>query len=69
MGTGQVDTRLWWGDLMERNHFKRTKRRWEDNIKTDLQEVGWGDIDWIHLAHDRERWWTLANAVMNLRGP
>jgi hypothetical protein len=54
---------------MARNHFKRTRHRREDNIKTDLQEVGWGDIDWIHLAHDRDRWQALANAIMNLRGP
>ena len=45
----------------------RPRRRWEDNIKTDLQEVGWG-IDWIDLAQDRDRWWALVNAVMNLWG-
>jgi len=49
--------------------FERTRRKREDNIKTGLQEVGWGNIDWIHLAVDRDRWWVLANAVMNLRGP
>jgi hypothetical protein len=42
--------------------------RWEDNIKTDLQEVGWG-MDWIELAQDRDRWWALVNVVMNLRVP
>ena len=45
----------------------RPRRRWEDNIKIDLQEVGCGDIDWIDLAQDRERWRALVNAVMNLR--
>jgi len=45
----------------------RPKRRWDDNIKLDLQEVGCGDIDWIELAQDRERWRALVNAVMNLR--
>jgi hypothetical protein len=43
------------------------RRRWEDNIKMDLQEVGCGGIDWIELVQDRERWRTLVNAVINLR--
>ena len=47
----------------------RPRRRWEDNIKMDLQEVGCGDMDWIELAQDRDRWWALVNAVMNLRVP
>jgi hypothetical protein len=47
----------------------RPRRRWEDNIKKDLQEVGWGAIDWIELAQNRDRWWRLANAVMNLWVP
>jgi hypothetical protein len=46
----------------------RPRRRWEDNIKMDLQEVGWG-IDWINLAEDRDRWRSLVNAVMNLWFP
>ena len=40
--------------------------RWEDNIKMDLQEVGWG-MDWIELTQDRDRWQALVNGVMNLR--
>jgi hypothetical protein len=44
-------------------------RRWEDNIKIDLQEVGCGGMDWIELAQDRERLRALVNAVMNLRAP
>jgi hypothetical protein len=47
----------------------RSRRRWEDNIKMDLQEVGCGCIDWIELAQDRDRWRALVNAVMNLRVP
>jgi len=47
----------------------RPRRRWEDNIKMDLQEVGCGGMDWIELAQDRGRWRTLVNAVMNLRVP
>jgi hypothetical protein len=45
----------------------RPRRRWEDNIKMDLQEVGCGGMDWIGLAQDRDRWRELVNAVMNLR--
>jgi len=44
-------------------------RRWEDNIKIDLQEVGCGGMDWIDLSQDMDRWRELVNAVMNLRVP
>jgi len=47
----------------------RTRRRWQDNIKIDLQKVGCGVMDWIELAQDRDRWRALVNAVMNLRVP
>ena len=47
----------------------RPRRRWEDNIKMDLQEVGCGGMDWIELAQDRDRWRTLVYAGMNLRVP
>jgi hypothetical protein len=45
----------------------KLRHRWEDNIRTDLQEVGCGGMDWIGLAQDRDRWWAIVNAVMNLR--
>jgi hypothetical protein len=44
----------------------RLRRRWEDNIKMDLQEVRCGCMDWIELAYDRDRWRTLVNAVLNI---
>jgi hypothetical protein len=47
----------------------RPRRRWVDNIMMDLGEVGWGDVDWIGLAKDRDRWRSLVNSVLNLRVP
>ena len=49
--------------------LERPRRRWEDNIKMDLQEVEFGGMDWMELAQDRDRWWALVNVVMNLRVP
>jgi hypothetical protein len=47
----------------------RPRRRWENNIKIDFQEVECGGMEWIDLAQDRDRWWKLVNAVMNFRAP
>jgi hypothetical protein len=52
-----------------RRPLGRPRRRWEDNIKMDLREVGWAGMDWINLALDRDRWRAPVNAVMNLRVP
>ena len=52
-----------------RRPLGRPRRRWVDNIRKDLQEVGCGYMDWIGLAQDRDRWRTLVSAVMNLRIP
>jgi hypothetical protein len=48
-----------------RRPLGRPKHRWEDNIKMNLEAVGWG-MDWIELAHDRDRWRAVVNAVLNL---
>ena len=47
----------------------RPRRRWEDNIRMDLREVGCGCVDWMELAQDRDRWHALVSAVMNLQVP
>jgi hypothetical protein len=47
----------------------RQRRRWVDNIKMDLTEIGWDGMDWIELAQDRDQWRTLVNTVMDLRVP
>jgi len=52
-----------------RRTLGKSRRRWADDIRTDLQEVGCGYMDWIGLALDRDRWRTLVSAVMNLRVP
>jgi hypothetical protein len=52
-----------------RRPLGRPRRRWEDNITMDLQELGWQGMDWIDMAQDRDRWRALVNAAMNLRVP
>jgi hypothetical protein len=47
----------------------RPRRRWMDNIKIDLGEIGWDGVDWIGLAQDRDKWRALVNSLMNLRVP
>jgi hypothetical protein len=47
----------------------RPRCRWADSIKMDLREIGWGGVDWIELAQDRDQWRALMNTVMNLRVP
>ena len=59
----------WWGNRREVTPLGRPRRRWVDNIRMDLQEMGCGYMDWIGLAQDRDRWRTLVSAVMKLRVP
>jgi hypothetical protein len=61
-------TGFWWGKPEGNRQLGRPKRRWED-IKMNLPEDGSGGMDWIELAHDRERWRALVNAVMNIPVP
>jgi hypothetical protein len=69
MGEERVAYRILVGRPEGRWPLGRPRHRWEDNIKTDLQEGGWGGMNWIELAQDRDRWRALVNAVMNFRVP
>ena len=68
MVEGRVVHRVLVGKPEGKRPLGRPSRRWEDNIKMDLQEVGGGG-DWMELAQDRDRWRSLVNTVMNLRVP
>jgi hypothetical protein len=61
--------RLLVGKLEGKRPLARPRRRWLDNIRMDLGKVGWGDVDWIGLAKDRNRWRALVNSVLNIRVP
>jgi hypothetical protein len=61
--------RLLAGKPERKRPLGRPRRRWVDDIRLDLGEVGWGDVDWICLAKDRNRWRALVNSVLNLRVP
>jgi hypothetical protein len=61
--------RLLMGKPEGKRPLERPRRRWVDNIGMDLGDVGWGDVDWIGLVKDRNRWRALVNSVLNLRVP
>jgi hypothetical protein len=69
IGEGRVVHRVLVGKPEGKRPLGRPRRRWENNIKMDLQEVGCGGIDWMELAQNRDRWWALVSAVVNLRVP
>jgi hypothetical protein len=66
MGEGRNLYRVLVGKPEGKRPLRRPRRRWEDGIKMDLEEIGWGGVEWILLAQDRDRWGTVVNAVMNL---
>jgi hypothetical protein len=67
MGEGRGACRILVGRPEGRRPLGRPRRRWEDDIKMDLQVVGWEGVVWIGMAQDRDRWRAVVNAVMNLR--
>ena len=69
MGEGRGVHRVLVGKPEGKRPLGRPRRRWEDNIKMDLQEVGGSCEDWMELAQDRDRWRALVSTVMNLRVP
>jgi len=69
MGERRVVYRVLVGRPEGKQPLGNPRRRWEDDIKVDLQEVGCGDVDWLELAQGRDGWRALLNAVMNLRVP
>jgi len=69
MGEGRGMYRVLVGKPEVKSPLGRPRHKLEDDIKMDLQEVGCGGIDWIELAPDRNRWWALVNAAMNLQVP
>ena len=69
MGEGRGVYRVLMGKPEGNRPLGRPRRRWEDNIKMDIQEVGCWGMDWIELAQDRDRWRALVKAVMNPRVP
>jgi len=69
MGVERGIKRSLWGKPEEKRPLGKPRCRWMDNIRMGLQEVGCVYMDWIRLAHDRDRWRTLVSAVMNLRVP
>jgi hypothetical protein len=69
MGDKSNAYRLLVGKPEGKRPLGRPRRRFVDNIMTDLLEFGWGDVDWIGLAQDRDRWRALVNSVLNVRVP
>jgi hypothetical protein len=69
MGEGRGAYRILVGRPERRRPLGRPRRRWKDNIKMYLQDVGWGVMDRIDMSQDRDRWRAVVNVVMNLRVP
>jgi hypothetical protein len=69
MGETRNAYRILVGKSQGKRPLGRLRRRWVNNIKMDLREIGWDGMDWIDLAQDRDQWRAFVNTVMNLRIP
>jgi hypothetical protein len=69
MGANTNSYRILIGKPEKNRPLGRPRRRWMDNIKMDLREIGWDGMDWIDLVQNRDQWRDLVNTVMNLRVP
>jgi hypothetical protein len=67
MGEEKNVYRVLMGKPEGKRPLERPRRRWEDGIRMDLREIGWGSVDWIQLAQNRDRWRAVVNTAMNLR--
>jgi hypothetical protein len=67
MGEGRIVYRVLVGKPEGKRPLVRPSRRWEEGNKMDLREIGWGGVEWVHLAQDRDRWRAVVNATMNPR--
>jgi hypothetical protein len=69
IGEGRGVYRVLVGKPEDKRSLERPRRRWEDNIKMDLREIGIDGENWIRLAQDRVEWWAFVNTVLNIRVP
>jgi hypothetical protein len=67
MGEKRIAYRILVGKPVGKRPLGGPRRRWVDNIRMDLREIGWDSVDWIDMAQDRDQWRTLVNTVLNLR--
>jgi hypothetical protein len=67
MGEERIVYKVLVGKPEGKRPLGRPRRKWEDGMRMDLREIGLGGVDWIRLSQDRDRWWAVVSAVMNLR--
>jgi hypothetical protein len=69
LGEMRIEYKVFIGKPEGKRPRGRRRRRWEDNIRMDLREIGWEGVDWVHLDQERDQWRAVVNTVMNLRIP